>query len=74
MNFDDKIKFICSLAKFKVAPISEVRAIAFAAKEKQKVEKGDFVLNQTKNGFLTLDKQDIQKIIQEYPDLKYKLK
>ena len=73
MNFDDKIKFICSLAKFKVTPISEVRAIAFVAKEKLKPEKKDFVLEKTKHGYLTLSIQDIQKILREYPELKPKL-
>ena len=60
MTFEEKVKFLRTLPQFKVIPISEVRAIAFAAKEK-----GDT---------LTLTSEDIEKIVREYPDLISKLK
>ena len=59
MTFGEKVKFLRSLPQFKVVPISEVRAIAFAAKEKK--------------GRLVLDPEDVEKIVREYPDLKAKL-
>lgn len=59
MTFEEKVKFLRALPHFKVVPISEVKAIAFAAKE----EKGKL--------FLTSD--DAQKIIRAYPDLTSKL-
>ncbi len=60
MNFNDKVKFIRSIDKFKVTPISEVRALAFAAKEK--------------SGKLYLSAEDIKKITRAYPNLQAKLK
>ena len=73
MTFDEKVKFLRSLPEFKVAPISEVRAIAFAAREVAKLKVYGAALGQTKNGVLTLNEQDIKKILREYPDLEIKL-
>lgn len=60
MTFEERVKFLRSLPQFKVVSISEVKTIAFVAKE----EKGKLVLGQG----------DIQKIIREYPNLEPKLK
>ena len=59
MTFEEKVKFLRNLPQFKVVPISEVKAIAFAAREK--------------HGKLYLSPDDIEKILLEYPDLKSKL-
>lgn len=59
MTFKDKVKLLRSLPQFKVVPISEVKAIAFAAKESK--------------DRLLLESEDIEKIVREYPDLKKKL-
>lgn len=34
MTFEEKVKLLRNLPQFKVVPISEVKAVAFAAKEK----------------------------------------
>ena len=60
MTFEERVKCLRNLPQFKVLSISEIKAIAFAAKE----EKGQLVLGQN----------DIQKIIREYPNLEPKLK
>ena len=60
MTFEEKVKLLRSLPQFKVAPISELRAIAFAANEK--------------GGKLYLNSKDIKKILREYPDLESKIK
>lgn len=73
MIFEEKVRFLRSLPKFKVVPISELRAIAFAAKEKVKAEKGDFVLGRTETLTLVLSEEDIERIIRVYPDLEAKL-
>lgn len=59
MNLEDKVKYLRNMAQFKVVPISEVKAIAFAAHEK--------------DGKLYLESEDIEKIVREYPDLASKL-
>ena len=73
MTFEDKVKFIRSLPIFKVAPINEVRAVAFAARENSD---GDaFTLTSpTSQTFLTLSREDIEKILHEYPHLESVLK
>ncbi len=69
MTFEEKVKFLRTLPQFKVAPISEVRAIAFAAKET--AETSNLFLIKGSN--LTLRQDDILKIIRVYPDLEPKL-
>ena len=59
MTFEEKVRLLRSLPQFKVVPISEVKAIAFVAKES--------------GGKLYLDPEDIEKIVREYPDLASKL-
>lgn len=59
MKFQEKVKLLRILPQFKVVPISEVRAIAFAAKEEK--------------GRLVLSPEDVEKILREYPDLASKL-
>ncbi len=59
MTFEEKVRFLRALPEFKVVPISEVKAIAFAAKERE--------------GHLYLTPDDVEKIVREYPDLKSKL-
>jgi hypothetical protein len=63
MTFDEKVKIIRSLPSFKVAPINEVRAVAFAVTEGN----GDIVLSD--NPLLTLSHQDVEQILREYPHL-----
>ncbi|OGH18259.1 MAG: hypothetical protein A2868_03125 [Candidatus Levybacteria bacterium RIFCSPHIGHO2_01_FULL_40_15b] len=60
MTFEEKVKFLRSLPQFKVVSISEVKAVAFAARER--------------HGKLYLEFEDIEKILLEYPDLEAKLK
>lgn len=67
MNFDEKVKFLRTLPQFKVIPISEVRAVAFAAQNE-----GDVLLGKMGSIDLYLKRSDIDKIIREYPDLKSK--
>lgn len=74
MTFEEKVRFLRSLPEFKVVPISEVRAIAFAAQEKTEPEKEGFVLGQTNSTVLVLSLHDIERILRVYPDLKPKLK
>lgn len=64
MNFEDRVKFIRSLPQFRVAPISEIRAVAFAAKEE-----GDVLIGRISSNSLYLDSEDIEKILHEYPHL-----
>lgn len=66
MIFDEKVKILRALPQFKVIPIPEVRAVAFAAKENQN-------LINIKGSNLYLSSEDIDKIIREYPDLATKL-
>ena len=70
MIFEEKVKFLRTLPQFKVIPISEVRAIAFAAKEVDARGTGAYFI---KGSNLTLKHDDIQKITRVYPDLKAKL-
>lgn len=71
MTFEEKVKFLRAQSKFKVTPLPEVRAIAFAAKEKSKPAKDDLILFRAspKASFFTLSSQDVQKILREYPTL-----
>lgn len=74
MIFEEKVRFLRTLPQFKVVPISEVKAIAFAAKETEKVPDDEFVLAQiSPTTLITLAFDDIQKIIRVYPDLESKL-
>jgi hypothetical protein len=73
MTFEEKVKLLRSQPQFMVAPISEVRAIAFAAREKKQHKRGDIVLASTTNGFLSLTQDDTEKILNVYPDLRSKL-
>lgn len=66
MTFDEKVKFLRTLPQFKVIPLSEVRAVAFAVKEKG--EPGSTVLKNSSTT-LFLDPEDASKIVREYPDL-----
>jgi len=59
VTFEEKVKFLRNLPQFKVAPISEVKAIAFVAREE--------------HGKLYLESEDIEKIVGEYPNLASKL-
>ena len=67
MEFSEKVKFLRSLPQFKVIPISEVRAIGFAAQNT-----GDILLGKIGSDELYLNRSDIEKVIREYPDLKSK--
>ena len=71
MTFDEKVKFLRALPKFKVVPISEVKAIAFVAKEKE--EQGSILLGRAGSTSLFLNRIDVEKIVREYPDLQAKL-
>ena len=62
MNFDEKVKLLRTLPQFKVSPISDIRAIAFVAREKE-----DEI--NIKGSNLYLSYEDIEKIVREYPDL-----
>ncbi len=68
MKFDEKVKFLRTLPSFKVAPINEVRAVAFAAGEKP----NDIILSETP--LLTLSIKDVRQILHEYPHLEAILK
>lgn len=59
MTFEEKVKFLRVLPQFKIVPISEVKAVAYVAKEEK--------------GRLVLGPEDVEKILREYPDLKAKL-
>ncbi|KKQ96577.1 MAG: hypothetical protein A3C27_02560 [Candidatus Levybacteria bacterium RIFCSPHIGHO2_02_FULL_39_36] len=74
MDFEEKVNFLRSLPKFRVVPISEIKAIAYAAKEKDKVELGDFLIGRTNSLSLTLNIEDIKRIVKVYPSLEPKLK
>lgn len=63
MTFDEKVKIIRALPSFKVAPINEVRAVAFAAKED--IDDPYVTLNST----LSLTLHDVRQILHEYPHL-----
>jgi len=72
MTFEDKVKFLRSLPQFRVIPLSEVRAIAFAARS---VDQHDsIVLGESGSNALYLNEEDIGKLVREYPDLASKLK
>jgi hypothetical protein len=71
MTFEEKVKFLRTLPQFKVVSISEVRAIAFAAKETG--EQGSVLFGQTGSTTLFLSPADIAKIVRAYPDLEKKL-
>jgi hypothetical protein len=73
MNFDDKVKFLRTLPAFKVIPISEVRAVAYAAKEINEPDSGHRVLGKFNSSYLVLEQEDIEKITRAYPDLSSKL-
>ncbi|HVZ11453.1 MAG TPA: hypothetical protein VG965_00300 [Patescibacteria group bacterium] len=74
MTFDEKVEFIRSLPQFRVIPINEVRAIAFAVKEVTEPADNTHVLKKIDSGaFLTLTQDDINKITREYPELAAKL-
>jgi hypothetical protein len=72
MDFQEKVKFLRTLPAFKVVPISEVKAIAFVAKDAG--ENGDFLLGKGSSRALYLNRIDIEKIVRVYPDLEAKLK
>ncbi|HVZ66660.1 MAG TPA: hypothetical protein VG917_00165 [Patescibacteria group bacterium] len=74
MTFDEKVSLLRSLPKFKVAPISDVRAIAFVLKEKTQDDGKDFIIAKHGSSFLYLTTDDIDKIVREYPDLEEKLR
>ena len=74
MDFEEKVNFLRSLPKFRVVPISEIKAIAYAAKEKDKVELGDFLIGRTNSLSFTLNIEDIKRIVKVYPSLEPKLK
>ncbi|HVT01513.1 MAG TPA: hypothetical protein VHE53_04785 [Patescibacteria group bacterium] len=74
MTFDEKVTLLRSLPKFKVAPISDIRAIAFVLKEKETIEDDDAIVGQKGNIKLCLTHDDIGKILREYPDLEDKLR
>lgn len=70
MTFDDKVKFLRTLPSFKVAPINEVRAVAFAAKENSDLDESAFALTSpTSKTTLTLTQADVSQILHEYPHL-----
>jgi len=69
MTFDEKVKFLRSLPKFRVIPISDVRAIAFVATEKAEKSTDDIVIAHTPTTLITLTPDDLSKILREYPDL-----
>lgn len=73
MQFEEKIKFLRALPQFKVVPISEVKAIAFAAQEASTAEPDMHVLGSSNGTLLALTGEDIEKIVRVYPDLKQKL-
>lgn len=66
MLFEEKVKFLRTLPQFKVIPISEVRAVAFAAKEINEKTSEEYLIP---NSNLYLTRDDIQKIVRTYPDL-----
>ena len=71
MTFQEKVKFLRTIPKFKVTPIPEIKAIAFAAKE---VSEQRFVkLGEHGSTALFLNEEDINKILRVYPDLKSRL-
>lgn len=74
MTFDEKIKILRNLPQFKVIPISELRAIAFAAKEINKPKSDLHILYKSLTFLLALTPEDIEKITREYPDLEAKLR
>jgi hypothetical protein len=72
MTFDEKVKFLRALPLFKVAPIPEVRAFAFAVKETDKQEKGENILGKKGSTLFVLSNDDVTKITREYPDFEAK--
>ncbi len=74
MNFDEKVKNLRALPLFKVAPISEVRAVAFAVKETSEQNPEEIVLGKNGEILLVLTHEDVAKIAREYPDFEAKLK
>lgn len=52
----------------------EIKAIAYSAREVNKINDDDFLLGKTENGFLIIKPSDIGKIVREYPDLTSSLK
>lgn len=73
MQFQDKVKFLRTLPQFKVIPLSDVRAVAYATKEVSEPDPDSHILGKNGNIFLTITSYDIEKIIREYPDLASKL-
>ncbi len=69
MTFEEKVEFLRTLPAFKVAPIAEVRAVAFVANEE-----GEILLGNSGTKSLYLDRDDIEKILHEYPHLETVLK
>ncbi len=68
MTFEEKVKFLRNQPEFKVAPINEVRAVAFAAKESNENAPVSF------NNTLFLTQHDVDQILHEYPHLENVLK
>lgn len=69
MDFEEKVKTLRKLPEFKVHPISEIRALAFVARESTEPKESDNILVKTNSGFLLLEKNDALKITITYPDL-----
>ena len=74
MTFEDKVRLLRSAPIFKVTPISEVKAVAFAAKEADTLSPGFHIVGKTPSKLLVLTDEDIVRILRVYPDLEPKLK
>ena len=72
MTFEEKVKFLRTLPQFKVVSVSEVRAIAFIAKEREQ-NPDDVLLGRIDSSALFLSRVDVGKITRVYPDLKFNL-
>lgn len=68
MTFDKKVKFLRTLPQFKVAPISEVRAVAFAIRELSEPTPEHYIIGLLGTTSLVLTRADIEKIVRTYPD------
>ena len=73
MTFEEKVAFLRALPQIKVVPISEVKAVAFAAREVEEPEVSMHILGTLGTISLALSLDDIEKIVRIYPDLKAKL-
>ena len=72
MTFEEKVKFIRAQPKFKVIPISEVKAIAFAAREIPSASPDQYIIGLSATKCLILYQEDVEKILRAYPDLEPK--